>query len=43
MTPLLKYGHDATFVLVPDRGMVSLKEKGIMISYMNFFKKKLVP
>ena len=40
---LLKYGHDATFVLVPRQGHGFFKGEGYYDIVLNFFKKKLVP
>lgn len=39
---LLKYGHDATFVLIPRQGHGFFKGQGYYDIVLNFFKKKLV-
>ncbi len=39
---LLKYGHDATFVLVPRQGHGFFKGQGYYDIVLNFFEKKLV-
>ena len=40
---LLKYGHDATFVLVPRQGHGFFRGQGYYDIVLNFFRKKLVP